>query len=186
MIFRRQPAEGEGAQLVGRRAERAGVGALGHAQGDLRRAVAGVGDQAVVRGDEPLVEDRAEGRRDLLARPRDVGGDLAGLVDYLVLEARVELHVARLVDLLGGEERRLLLAVVGPHEAGELGRDALFGDHQRAEDEGHERAILHRPPLLAIEREVDRERAPVGVFPAGGRASADRADALRTRPRSRP
>ena len=54
--------------------------------------------------DERLVEDAPEGGAELLARPRHVGGDRGGIGDDLVLEARVELQVARLVDLLGGEE----------------------------------------------------------------------------------
>ena len=62
--------------------------------------------------DELVVEDRPEGRRDLLAGALDVGGDERGLRDDLVLEARVELHVPRLVDLLGRQERHLLLAAV--------------------------------------------------------------------------
>ena len=67
--------------------------------------------------DELLVEDRPERGRDLLAGALDVRGDQRGLGDDLVLEARVELHVPGLVDLLGGQERDLLLAAVRAHQS---------------------------------------------------------------------
>ena len=88
------------------------------------------GDQLLVGLDQRLVEDLAEGRRDLSPGSLDVGGDRRRRVDDLVLEAGVELHVPGLVDLLGGEEGRLLLGAVGADQAGELGRDPLLGDHQ--------------------------------------------------------
>ena len=80
-------------------------------------------------GDEPLVRVRRAASSKIVAER--VGDVLAGALrrarrsasgrgDDLVLEARVELHVPRLVDLLGGEERRLLLAAVGADEPGEL------------------------------------------------------------------
>ena len=79
----------------------------------------------------------------------DVRGDHVGLGDHLVLEARVELHVACLVDLLGGQEGGLLLAAVGADEAGELGRDALLGDHQRGQQE--EDQLSERSPVIACQ-----------------------------------
>src|SRR4051794_31704791 len=88
-------------------------------EADLRGEVAGRGDQLFVVTDEDLVEDLAEGVGDALAGAVDVGGDDLRLADDLVLEARVELHVARLVDLLGGEEGGLLLGAVGADEAAE-------------------------------------------------------------------
>jgi hypothetical protein len=36
-----------------------------------------------------------------------------------------------------------------------LVRDALLGDHQQAEREGRERAVLHRMPLLGVGCEVE-------------------------------
>src|SRR3954453_6544224 len=140
---------------------------VGGDEGDLGRGVPAVGDESVVGLHEPFVEDGGEGGGEPLAGAGDVRGDGGGVGDDLVLEARVELHVARLVDLLGGEERRLLLAAVRKHETGELGGDALLGDHQRAHRPMHEVAVLtaHRRPLLAIGREVDRERAPLAVLP---------------------
>ena len=117
---------------------------------------------------ERLVEELTERVRDLLPGALDVGGDRLRLGDHLVAEARVELHVARLVDLLGREEGRLLLRRVGGHEAGELGRDALLGDHQRGQREVDDLAQgrLHLRPLLPVVREVDREGAPLGLLPA--------------------
>ena len=47
----------------------------------------------------------------------DVGGDRRRVGDHLVLEARVELHVADLVDQLGREEAALLLVVLGQDQA---------------------------------------------------------------------
>ena len=78
---------------------------------------AGVGDEALVGGDEAVVEERAKGVGDLRAGARHVRGDRRRRRGDLVLKARVELHVARLVDLLGGQERRLLLAGVRADEA---------------------------------------------------------------------
>ena len=64
-------------------------------------------------GDELVVEIVPEGGlTPCSAVVLNVGGDERGLGDDVVLEARVELHVPRLVDLLGGEKRDLLLASV--------------------------------------------------------------------------
>ena len=136
-------------------------------EADLGRLVGGRGDQLIVRVDQVLVEDHAERVRHLLARALDVGGHRGGLGDHLVLEARVELHVAGLVDLLRGQEGGLLLAPVGGDQAGELRGDPLLGHHQRSEHEQHERPVGLRQarPLLAVAVEVDRERAPLGVLP---------------------
>src|ERR1039458_6236852 len=98
---------------------------------DLRGAIAGIGKEAIVGGDKLVVKDRLEGRRDLLTGTLDVRGDNRRLGDDLVLEARVELHVPGLVDLLGGQERDFLLAAVRTHQPGELRRDSLLSNHQR-------------------------------------------------------
>ena len=142
----------------------------------LASASAGVGDEPLVRLDQGHVEDRAEGGRDLLAGALDVGGDRRRVGDDLVLEARVELHVAGLVDLLGGEEGRLLLAAVGADQARELGRDPLLGDHQRGEHPEDQAAVLaaHRAPLLAVGARGRSRTGSTASPPSGGRASAGR------------
>ena len=85
----------------------------------------------------------------------------------LVLEAGVELHVPRLVDLLGREERRFLLTAEGSHEAGELRCDPLLCDHQRGEDVEDQIAIIagHLRPLAGITGQIDPERRPLRVLP---------------------
>src|SRR6202035_1931701 len=83
---------------------------------DLGCQVAGIGEETFVSRDELVVEDRPEGGRDLLAGALDVRGNPSGLRYDLVLEARVELHVSGLVDLLGGEKGHLLLTAVGSHQ----------------------------------------------------------------------
>jgi hypothetical protein len=62
-----------------------------------------------------VVEDVPEGVRHALAGALDVRGDRVGRGNHLVLKAGVELHVPRLVYLLGGEERSFLLAAIGAH-----------------------------------------------------------------------
>ena len=82
-----------------------------------------------------------------------MGGDRCGFGDRFVLESGVELHVAGLVDLLGGEEAGFFLAFGGHDEAGELGRDPLLGDHQRRQrpvDEGFVIVGDRVLPLVAI------------------------------------
>jgi hypothetical protein len=129
---------------------------------------AGVRDELVVQLDERAGEQLAEGVRHLLAGSLYVGGDRLRLGDHLVAEAGVELHVARLVDLLGCEEGRLLLRGVRGDKARELGRDALLGDHQRGQREVDDlaEARLQLWPLLTVGRQVDLERAPLLVLPA--------------------
>ena len=87
----------------------------------------------------------------------DVGADRRRVGDHLVLEARVELHVADLVDELGREVAALLLVVLREHEPAELGRDPLLGDHQRAEGEVEEVALglLEARPVGRVAAQVD-------------------------------
>ena len=83
---------------------------------DLGGQVGGRRDQPLVGLHQRAVEDLPEGRRQL-SRARATCSPIAGRVGHhLVLVAGVELHVARLVHLLGGQERGLLLAAVGPHQ----------------------------------------------------------------------
>jgi hypothetical protein len=100
-------------------------------------------------------------RRRARARAGHVLGDHSRVGDHLVLEARVQLHGPRLVDLLGRDEARVLLAAIRAHQAGELGRDPFLGHRQRR---GHVQpelanAVGNRGPLLDFTGEVDRERA---------------------------
>ena len=128
----------------------------------------GVGGQPVVRRDERLVEDHLERVAQLLAGAGHVVGDDGGLRDHVVLDARVELHVAGLVDLLRGEEACLLLAVGGHHEGRELRRDALLADHQRRERPVDEALVLLGQavaPLRLVPLQVDRPRVPLLVLP---------------------
>ena len=136
-------------------------------EADLRLEVGGLSDQPLVRLHQRLVEDPPERGGDLGARPLHVGGDGGRRGDDLVLEPRVELHVTGLVDLLGRQESRLLLAAVGTDEAGELGRDPLLGDHQRSQHPVDQRSVrlAHPSPLAPVLGEVDRERAPLRALP---------------------
>jgi hypothetical protein len=120
-----------------------------------------------VRLYQRLVEDRLKSGGEQLPGARDVLGDRRRVGDNLVLVARVELHVPRLVHLLRGEERGLLLGPVGAHEPRELGGDPLLGHHQRRQRPEHERAVggVHVPPLPDVAVERDLERAPLLVLP---------------------
>ena len=117
-----------------------------------------------------------ESGRELLAGALDVLGDRARVGDDLVLKTGVELHVASLVDLLRGQEGRLLLASVRADQARELRRDPLLGHHQRRERPEHQVAILaaHLAPLRAVGREVDRRTGSTARPPSGGTASGGR------------
>ena len=94
-------------------------------------------------------------------------GDRGRVGDHLVLEARVELHVARLVDLLGGEEGRLLLGAIGADQAGELGGDPLLGDHQRGQHPEDQPPVLlaQLVPLLAVGARSIAKGRPLLVLP---------------------
>ena len=70
-----------------------------------------------LRGDQLLVEQLHEGVVDVLANPRQPLVDAGvGQSHDLAVEAVEELHVPRLVDLLGGQERLFGLVLVGHHE----------------------------------------------------------------------
>ena len=78
-------------------------------EADLGAEIARICEELLVRVNESDVEDLAESVRHLLPGALDVGGDPRRRGDDLILVARVELHVPRFVDLLGGQERDLLL-----------------------------------------------------------------------------
>ena len=71
---------------------------------DLRRAIARLAQELLVRLHQGPVEDLPEGLAEHLACSRHVRCDGCGVGDDLVLEARVELHVPDLVHQLGREE----------------------------------------------------------------------------------
>ena len=73
-----------------------------------------------------------EGVVEVLARALEAVLERAVVADDLLVEAVEVLGVARLVDLLGGEERLLALRLVGGDQAGELRRHALLADEERA------------------------------------------------------
>src|SRR3954452_22206729 len=78
------------------------------------------------------------------------------------------LHVAGLVDLLRGQEGRLLVGVGGHDETGELGGDPLLGDHQRRQRPVDEALVLVAQlalPLVAIGLEADRPGVPLLLLP---------------------
>ena len=77
------------------------------------------------------------------------------------------LGVARLVDLLGGEERLLALVLVGRDQPGELGGDPLLADEERGQIPGHIAALLigEAGPVLLVLGEVDRLGHPVLLLP---------------------
>jgi hypothetical protein len=99
-------------------------------EANLGREVTRGGQELFVGLDEGDVEDLAKGIRYLFAGSRYVGCDLCRRGHHLVLVAGVELHVAGLIHLLGGQEGDLLLGAPGCDQAGELGGDPLLGNHQ--------------------------------------------------------
>jgi hypothetical protein len=162
-------AEVVGNELEGGEAERAfEYEVVERHEPDFGREVAGSADELLVGVHERDVEDLAERGGDAPARAFDVVVDEIRCGDDLVLEARVELHVARFVDLLGGEECRFPLGAVRPDEPGELGGDSFFGDHQRRQREQEKVALPagERGLLLLVDGQVNRERRPLRLFPA--------------------
>ncbi len=125
---------------------------------DLRLDVARAFDEAPTPVDEHAVEHLDERRIQIGARP--VEAILEGAVDAedLLVEAVEVLRVARLVDLLGGQERLFALALVGHHQARELRRDALLADEERRQvpREPATQVGVHLLPVAAVLRQVDR------------------------------
>ena len=88
---------------------------------DLGAEVRRVVDQPAPRLHEVLVEQGHERRGDVVAHALQARVDVALVeLEDLAVVAIEELHVARLVDLLGSEECLLLLVLVGHDETGEL------------------------------------------------------------------
>ena len=90
----------------------------------------GIGEQAAVGVDEHLVEEDLEGVVEVLAGAVEPVLEGAVVADDLGVEVVEVLGVARLVDLLGRQERLLALALVGADEAVELRRDPLLADEE--------------------------------------------------------
>jgi hypothetical protein len=67
-------------------------------EADLGGEVAGDGEEPCVVLHERLIEEMAKPVRDMRPRSLDMRRDDLRLCDHLVLEADIELHVARLVD----------------------------------------------------------------------------------------
>ncbi len=129
-------------------------------EADFGCEVAGCGDKPFVGVDKGDIEDLAERIGHVLAGSSHMRTDHVGSGDHLVLEAGIELHVPRFVDLPGREERGFLLRSVRSDQPRELGRDPLLGDHQRSEREQQRLALLGAEPrpLGVVGVEVDRER----------------------------
>ena len=136
-------------------------------EGDLGVHVARVGDQPLAHLHEALVEQLDEGVRHVRARRREPLTDPAVDAGHLAEPAVEELHVARLVHLLGREEGLLLLVLVGHDEAGELGGHALLADEERAQPPEVLLLVLvaELGPLLLVALEVDRLRLPLLALP---------------------
>src|ERR1035437_2856792 len=102
-----------------------------------------------------------------LACPGYVAGDGAGIRDHLALEARVELHVADLIDELAGEEAAFLLVVLSQDQPAELSQDPFLGNHQRGQSQEQKGALGlgDGRPVPDVLAEVDVVRRPVGVLP---------------------
>ena len=134
---------------------------------DLRLDVAGVLDQALAPVDEHPVEHLDERRVEVLARPLQAILEGAVQAEHLLVEAVEVLGVARLVDLLGGQEGLFALTLVGHHETRELRGHALLADEERGQVPRHllaQLAVQARPVLLVL-GEVDRVRLPVLALP---------------------
>ena len=153
--------------LAGQRERALDDHVVGGHEVDLRVHVARVRDQPLAHLHEPLVEELDERVGHVLARRREPLLDAAVDAGHLAEPAVEELHVARLVDLLGREEGLLLLVLVGHHEAGELGGHALLADEERAEPPEVLLPVVvgQLGPVLLVALEVDRLRLPVLALP---------------------
>ena len=105
-----------------------------------------------------------------LGRPRAPPAiDPVAAPDDLVHEALEEHRVARLVDLLRGEEVLLLLARGGVDERREVVGDRVLADEEHRVVPQRGAALVvghHLVPLAPVLAEVDLHRAPVAALPA--------------------
>ncbi len=153
--------------LTGQRERSLDDHVVGRDEVDLGLHVAGIGDQAAVGVDEHLVEEDLEGVVEILAGAREPVLEGPVVADDLGVEVVEVLGVARLVDLLGRQERLLALALVGADEAAELRRDALLPDEEGRQEPDDVVLVLIREggPVLAVLGEVDRVGLPRLALP---------------------
>jgi hypothetical protein len=114
-------------------------------------------------------EDLAVAPRDLVGRGLQAAGQrpVAG-ADDLVHEALEEDRVARLVDLLGGQEVLLLLQRRGVDEGREVVGDRVLAvEEERVEPQRRAPLLLGQAlvPVDAVLAEVDLRGAPVAPLP---------------------
>jgi hypothetical protein len=137
-----------------------------HRGGELgRRAVAAqlVGHPVEALEDLPVAPGDLRRSRAQPARHRAVAG-----ADHLVQEALEEDRVARLVDLLGGQEILLLLERRRVDVGREVvGHRVLAVEEERVEPQRPAPLLLGEPlaPVDRVLREVDVRRAPVAPLP---------------------
>ncbi len=117
--------------------------------------------------DEVAVEQLEVGVAQIRARAREAILELPVEVEHLLVEAVEVLGVAGLVDLLGEQERLLVLVLGRQHEARELVGDALLADEERRQPVHHLLALVlvQRLPVAPIGVEVDLVRRPVLALP---------------------
>src|SRR6185503_17003563 len=125
-------------------------------------------DQALARVHQLSIEQLDERVAHVAARQLEPAGDGRVAVSrHLAIPTVEELHVPRLVDLLRGEERLLLLILVGHDEPGELRRYALLADEERREPPQAFLAIGlgELRPVVRVLAQVDLLRGPLLALP---------------------
>ncbi len=141
---------------------------IGLGQDDFEGRLNRVRDEALAGLHELLVEQLREGLVQLLPHALEAPVELLlPEAHHLAVEAVEELHVPRLVHLLGGEVAGLRLALVGHHETGELSGHALLPDEEgrQAPDELLARLGTEPRIVLGVAAQVDRVRGPVLALP---------------------
>src|SRR5215217_3352266 len=116
----------------------------------------------MARVHQHLVEQHLERLVEVVASLLEALVEGPVVAEHLLVEPVEVLRVSCLVDLLGGQERLLALALVGAHQSGELGGDALLADEERREVPGHPAAVLlaEARPVGLVLLEGDVLRAP--------------------------
>ena len=102
---------------------------------DLRLPVPGLTHEALVDSYKGAVKDLTERRLEEFAGPGHVASNGPRIRNHLALEARIELHVADLVDELSRDKAALLLVLLCQDQPAKLSRDPLLSDHQGGEGE---------------------------------------------------